>query len=98
MKKTKIRILVHVVILWIFRMSIQQMFMQFQLKILVSVISKSIFKIIYLIFLGDLNTIDRANQAKPSKEEPNEKALQALARRQRRLDGLQLFEKTKINR
>jgi len=50
------------------------------------------------IFLGDSNTIERANQVKPLKEEPNEKALQALARRQRRFDGLQLFEKTKLNR
>jgi len=47
--------------------------------------------------IGDSNAVERANQAKPSKEEPNEKALQALARRQRRLDGLQLFEKTKLN-
>lgn len=42
--------------------------------------------------------MERANQAKPAKEEPSEKALLALARRQRRLDGLQLFETTKLNR
>jgi hypothetical protein len=50
------------------------------------------------ISLGDLNTVERANQPRPGKEEPNEKNLQAFARRQRRLDGLQLFEKTKLNR
>ena len=48
--------------------------------------------------VGDTNTVHRANQARPSKEEPSEKSLLALARRQRRLDGLQLFEKTKLNR
>jgi hypothetical protein len=48
--------------------------------------------------LGDLNTVERANQARPTRDEANEKNLQALARRQRRLDGLQLFEKTKLNR
>jgi hypothetical protein len=49
-------------------------------------------------FKGDLNAVERANQARPTREEVNEKNLQALARRQRRLDGLQLFEKTKLNR
>ncbi len=49
-------------------------------------------------FLGDANAVERANQAKPPKEAPSEKTLQALARRQRRLDGLQIFEKTKLNR
>ncbi len=47
---------------------------------------------------GDSNAIERTNQAKPLKQEPNEKNLQALARRQRRIDGLKLFEKTKVNR
>ncbi|CAF0720492.1 unnamed protein product [Rotaria sordida] len=47
--------------------------------------------------VGDLNTIERANQAKPIEKPTNEKTLQALERRQRRLDGLQLFEKTKLN-
>ncbi|CAF0937356.1 unnamed protein product [Adineta ricciae] len=47
--------------------------------------------------IGDINAVERANQVKPSKEEPSEKMLQAQARRQRRLDGLQLFEKTKMN-
>ena len=32
------------------------------------------------------------------KEEASEKSLLALARRQRRMEGLQLFEKTKLNR
>jgi hypothetical protein len=49
-------------------------------------------------FKGDLNAVERANQARPTREETNEKNLQALVRRQRRLDGLQLFEKTKLNR
>lgn len=48
--------------------------------------------------IGDSNAIERANQAKPVREEASEKSLQALARRQRRLEGLQLFEKTKLNR
>lgn len=48
--------------------------------------------------LGDANTIERANQARPVKEEASEKSLLASARRQRRLEGLQLFEKTKLNR
>ncbi|CAF2982346.1 unnamed protein product [Rotaria socialis] len=47
--------------------------------------------------VGDLNTIERANQAKPVEKEPNEKHLLAMQRRQRRLDGLQLFEKTKLD-
>jgi hypothetical protein len=59
---------------------------------------EEIFPLNSSISLGDLNTVERANQARPGKEEPNEKNLQALARRQRRLDGLQLFEKTKLNR
>ena len=54
--------------------------------------------ICWVWFEGDLNAVERANQVKPSKEEPNEKMLQAQARRQRRLDGLQRFEKTKMNR
>ncbi|CAF3490836.1 unnamed protein product [Adineta steineri] len=47
--------------------------------------------------IGDTNAVERANQVKPKQEEPTEKSLQALARRQRRFDGLQLFEKTKLN-
>lgn len=52
-----------------------------------------------VLYKGDSNAVERANQAnqaKPTKEDPSEKALQALARRQRRLDGLQLFEKSKL--
>ncbi len=56
------------------------------------------FNLIIRFFLGDSNAVKRANQGKPLKEEPNEKTLQALARRQRRFDGLQLLEKTKLNR
>ena len=56
------------------------------------------FSVGFLDILGDLNAVERANQARPTREEPTEKNLQALARRQRRLDGLQLFEKTKLNR
>jgi hypothetical protein len=47
---------------------------------------------------GDPDAITRANQAKTSKDESNEKHAQALARRKRRLDGLELFEKSKLNR
>lgn len=59
-----------------------------------------IFRLIFILkfSLGDLNTVERATQAKPLKEDPSEKSIQALARRQRRLDGLQLFEKSKLNR
>ena len=64
----------------------------------IGLFEKKVFQVNFWIFLGDLNTVERANQAKPTREEVNEKHLQALARRQRRLDGLQLFEKTKLNR
>lgn len=50
------------------------------------------------VFTGDKKAIGRVNQAKPSKIEQNEKSIQAQVRRQRRFDGLQLFEKTKLNR
>lgn len=50
------------------------------------------------IVLGDSNAAERANQARPIKEDASGKSLQAAARRQRRIEGLQLFEKTKLNR
>lgn len=55
-------------------------------------------KLSHLYLQGDSNAINRVNQAKPMKGEPNDKLLQAQLRRQRRIEGLQLFEKTKINR
>jgi hypothetical protein len=51
-----------------------------------------------VVVQGDNDAIQRANQVKQFKDEPNEKMLQAQARRKRRLDGLQLFQTTKLNR
>jgi hypothetical protein len=49
-------------------------------------------------FIGDKNAVERANQVKPMNDEFKVKNVQALARRQRRLAGLQLLEATKLNR
>ena len=59
---------------------------------------KTLLRLKEWIFLGDANVVERANQVRPMKEDASEKSLQALARRQRRIEGLQLFEKTKLNR
>lgn len=60
---------------------------------------KDVFRLLKEVLLskGDSNAVERTNQVKPAKEDPSEKALQALARRQRRLDGLKLFEESKLN-
>ena len=80
-------------------MNIQPMFTTLLSKILVSIIEQeTLFISIVCLFSGDQKAIERAKQTKPFNEEPNEKMSQASVRRQRRLDGLQLFEKTKLNR
>ena len=47
---------------------------------------------------GDKTVLERVQQAKKVNEEGDQKSLQASIRRQRRFDGLQLLEKTKLHR
>ena len=98
MELDRVSFLVHAVTSWTFPTNTRRMSIPFRSKILVRLTRDAGIEFCSFCSIGDKTVLERVQHAKKVNEEVNEKGLQASIRRQRRFDGLQLLEKTKLHR